>query len=119
MRALSPAHPAQLALGLGAWCAWFVVVYGALSVGCAVLPSASLEGVVNPLNLSLLAITLATTFALAWCAWRCWRAAPVPDDDAPHGPRRFICRVSAGAHLVAAVATLVVGLPVLAYPPCV
>lgn len=112
----SPFHPLQLGLGLTLWCVWFVVLYGGLSVACAVAPPAVEAGALTGLNLALLLLTLATIGALLWLAFWCWRAGQtVPEPDS----RRLIARVSAGCHLIAAGATLAVGLPVVALPPCV
>jgi len=105
-------HPLQLALGLIIWSGWFVLVYSVLSIGCEfAMPDNSLSPF-NWLNALLLVLTLITTGLLGFLAWHCWRA-PVPS-----GNRQFIARVAAGIYLVAAIATLAVGLPVLVLPPC-
>jgi hypothetical protein len=108
----SPSHPLQLALGLIIWSAWFVLVYGVLSVGCEFAMPDNALSPFNWLNALLAVLTFATTALLAFCAWRCWRA-PVQA-----GARDFVARVAAGVYLAAAFSTLAVGLPVLVLPPC-
>ena len=113
----APSHPLQLVLGLVVWSAWFVLLYGGLSVGCALAPPAPEAGTANWLNALLLLATLATTVLLTLWARSCWRAAGRSKDNGAQ--TRFITRIAAGVHLVAAAATLAVGLPTLALPPCV
>ncbi len=113
---LSPTHPMQLVLGPTVWAAWFVVLYGGLSVACAVAPPASELGMMTWLNGVLLMLTLGTVAVLVQWAGNCWKAAPAIEAGSV---RRFIARVSAGAHLIAAITTLAVGLTTLALPPCV
>jgi peptidoglycan/LPS O-acetylase OafA/YrhL len=109
---LAPTHPLQLALGLIIWSGWFVLIYAALSIGCAfALPDNSLSPV-NWLNALLLVLTLLATALLGYLAWRCWRA-PIQ-----RGDRHFIARVAAGVYLASAVSTLAIGLPVVVLPPC-
>lgn len=111
-RLITPAHPLQLALGLIIWSMWFVLVYAALSLGCAFAVPENALSPFNWLNGLLLVITLVTTLCLAFFAVRYWR---VP---APTGNARFIARVAAAVYLAAAIATLAVGLPILVLPPC-
>ncbi len=128
----SPGHVAQTVLGLTIWAIWFVLLYGGLSIACAVAPPDADLGAYNWLNASLLLLTVVTTALLCVLSLRCWRAslqAPGKDmgentsqaDSAGSGPaasHRFITRVAAACHLLAAVATLAIGLPALALPPC-
>lgn len=67
---LQATHPFQLVAGLIVWTVWFVVLYAGLSVGCAVAPPAAEQGVLNWINLSLAAISLATMPLLAGAAKR-------------------------------------------------
>lgn len=106
-------HPLHLVAGLVIWSIWFVVLYGGLSVGCAVAPPTPEQGVMTWLNVLLGVGTLAVTLLLLYCAWRCWSLAPA------RGNTSFVVRVAAGVHLFSAGSTLAVGLPLLAYPPCV
>lgn len=119
MSRLAADHPMQLVLGLSAWAVWFVVVYGGLSVACAVAPPAARLGAFNAVNGVLGLITLATTALLGYAAWRCGRAARhLPGgEDSPR--RRFIAAAGAALHVIAAVSTAFVGLPLLVLPPCV
>jgi hypothetical protein len=112
----APTHPMQLALGLIVWAAWFVALYGGLSVGCAVAPPAAELGSLNWLNLLLGAFTL---IVVAWLIRQmvlCWQGAKLKGADGPR--QRFVPTVSAGIYAVAAVSTLFMGLPVIGLPPC-
>jgi hypothetical protein len=111
---LAPFHPLQLALGLIVWSAWFVALYGGLSVGCALAPPAVESGAWTWLNGLLAAVTALTFGWLVRQGWTCWRTPDRPDSP----PRRFITTVGAAVYVVAAVSTLVVGIPVLVLPPC-
>jgi type VI protein secretion system component VasK len=110
-----PTHPAHTTLGLILWSLWFVVLYGGLSVACELAPPTLERGAVNWLNASLLSLTLATTGVLLCLAQRCWRAAKRFEGSSQE---RLIAHVGAGAHGFSAGATLIVGLPVTALPPC-
>jgi hypothetical protein len=113
---LSPSHPLQLALGLIVWSAWFVAIYGALSVGCALAPPDAELGARTWLN-GLLAALTALTFAwLVRQAVVCLHATQTGTAGSPQ--RRFMTPLSASLYVVAAVSTLVIGLPVLGLPPC-
>jgi hypothetical protein len=111
---LSPGHPVQLLLGLTIWSLWFVVLYGGLSVACAVAPPSSGQGALTALNLSLGLLTLATLGLLLWRALVC--LAAVPEESNRVG--RFIAAVAAGLHLLSASGVAFVGLPLVALPPC-
>lgn len=108
-------HPVHLVAGLVVWMLWFVVLYGLLSVGCAVAPPGPGQGIWNWINASLWLISLVVVVGLALAGWWCWRAAIVSDES--HA--RFMTRVSAAIYGLSAAATLAVALPVLFYPPCV
>lgn len=115
---LSPYHPLQLALGFIVWAVWFSMIYGGLSVACAVAPAPPEQGAFTWINAALLVSTLLTTGLLLYWARICWRAARAGvDRDTP--PQRLIVRLAAGVHLAAALATLSVGAVVIALPPCV
>lgn len=114
---LSPYHPMQLVLGLIIWSFWFVALYSGLSIGCIVAPPLAEQGALNWLNLTLFVGTLLIGGLLLYLAWLCHRAARAgADRDTP--VRRFIVRVALGIHLIAAVATLALAVPVLRLPPC-
>ena len=120
---LAPGHPWQLGLGLIAWSVWFVVVYGGLSVGCAVAPPAPESRQFNILNGMLLLLTLVLVLWLVGAARTCARAARRPADvgagaDAA-ATARFIAHAAAWLHGIAAGAAVFVGLPLLALGPCV
>lgn len=116
---LRVSHPAHLYMGLTIWCVWFVAVYGGLSVACALAPPDPAMGSLNPVNLGLGVLTLLTTAGLIYLAYGCWRMAPAAERDAPERQGRFITRLSAGLYLLSGGATLAVGLPILALPPCI
>jgi hypothetical protein len=112
---LAPSHPLQLALGLIVWSIWFVALYGGLSVGCALAPPDAELGARTWLN-GLLGALTAITFA--WLLRQmqvCWRAARPSQAGSP---RRFLTTLGAGLYAVAAVSTLVIGIPILGLPPC-
>lgn len=118
------AHPWQLILGLCVWALWFLAVYVGVSVSCAVVPPPVSQGPFTAVNAGLLLLTIATALGLAWGSVICARAMRrLPSESAPASPeagqRRFIAGISAALYGVAAVATLFVGLPLLAIPPCV
>lgn len=103
-----------LPLIIALWCAWFVVLYGGHAVGCAVAAPAPEAGIWNPLNGALLLLTLITFAVLARLALghcRAGRAAETAQD-------RLGGFLNGGTALVAAVATLVIGAPLVVYPAC-
>lgn len=117
MRRMPAHHPLQLVFGLSAWATWFVIVYGSVSVACALAPPLPGHGAWNIVNGTLLLFTLATLALLLRLAWRCrhaLRTAPMP----PDGARRFIAALGAALYATAAVATAFVALPLLVLPPC-
>jgi hypothetical protein len=105
-------HPIQMVMGFIIWSLWFVTVYAGLSVACELTPPPVSLGAINWLNGSLLLITLFTALLLIALARRCWRARPTTDN------RQFVVRVSVGGYLMAAIATLAVGWPMLSLPSC-
>lgn len=109
---LSPFHPLQLVLGLVVWAAYFMVVYALLSIACVHGAPPPAEGALTWINHVLLAITLAVAAALLWQALRGWRLCTPPDTS------RFINRVGVAVYLVAAAATVGIGLPALILTPC-
>jgi cytosine/uracil/thiamine/allantoin permease len=119
----SPHHPVQLVLGLIIWSLFFVAVYSGLSVGCAFAPPSPEQGALTWINASVLLLMLATMIYLLCNAYYCWRARlPSKSSDnqgQPQKVREFIARIAASEYLLAAVATLLVGLPSVYLPPCV
>jgi hypothetical protein len=115
---LPASHPLHLVLGLTLWFAWFCVVYAGLSVACAVAPPAPETGPFNGLNAGLLVLTVLTSLLLGWAARRCWRDAQQFPARSPPGRKRFVADASAALYALAAVSTLLVGLPLLVLPPC-
>lgn len=110
-------HPWQLILGLCVWALWFLAVYVGVSVSCAVVPPPVSQGPFTGVNAGLLLLTIATALGLAWGSVVCGRAVRRLPPEA--GQHRFIAGISAALYGVAAVATVFVGLPLLAMPPCV
>jgi hypothetical protein len=109
-------HPVQLALGFVIWSAWFVAAYGGLSVACGLAPPPEAQGARTWINAALGLLTLATAAVLLTLAWRCWRARR---STAPGQAEHFVAPLAAALHAAAAGATLFVGLPATAIPPCV
>ncbi|MFA5676888.1 MAG: hypothetical protein WC953_00570 [Pseudomonas sp.] len=110
-----PCHPLHLVLGLTVWSAWFVVLYGGLSVACQLAPPDPANGPSTWVNPLLWLSTLVVVAALLWAALRLWRAAP----DQSQANRRYISLTSAALYAVSAFATLAVAAPVLFLPPCI
>lgn len=106
-------HPLQLVMGLIIWSVWFVVIYGGMSVGCAVAEPDAAQGPWTWINAMVLLLTFATTALLTVLAYRCWQLPANPAHN------RFIARVAATVYLFAAASTLAVGLPAIVLPPCV
>jgi hypothetical protein len=118
-------HPAQLVIGLTLWFVWFSVLYGGLAVACAVAPPAVAQGALNGASIGMLALTVVTGAALGWMAWAVGRSAgragageAIDEGSEGSRPGPFIARVSAVLHGIAAVCTLVVGIPLVWLPPC-
>ena len=112
---LAATHPLQLPLGLIIWAVWFVTVYGGLSVGCAIATPAAEAGAMTWINAVLGLLTLAVTVLLLALSRFCLMAAGRGEPP----ERLFIARLAAGAHVIAALSTLITGLPILVLPPCV
>ncbi|UZG43332.1 hypothetical protein [Caldimonas thermodepolymerans] len=110
-------HPMQLALGFIVWSAWFVLNYGALSIGCAIAPPDVQAGALTWINAALVLLAVLTALALLLCARACWRARLATVAEPP-ASARFVAPVAAALHAAAAAATLFVGLPALWTPPC-
>ncbi|MCH8543576.1 MAG: hypothetical protein LAT61_08400 [Alcanivorax sp.] len=112
---LPAVHPLQLPLGLIIWALWFVTVYGGLSVGCAIAQPAAEAGALTWINAVLGLLTIAVSVLLLALARFCMLAAQRGEPP----ERLFIARLAAGAHVIAALSTLITGLPILVFPPCV
>ena len=112
----SPYHPVQIPLGLIIWSLWFVAMYGGQAVVCASNPPVPEQGIWNWLNGGLGLLTLATFALLAWLARYFWKLSRPP--HALNERQVFVTKLAAGIHMIAALATLFVGLPLLLIPPC-
>ncbi|MGE4405393.1 hypothetical protein [Pseudomonas sp.] len=112
----SPFHPVQIPLGLIIWSLWFVAIYGGQAVVCAVAPPDPRHGAWNWLNGSLGLLSLCVAALLLWLAQYFWRLSRPPHELDER--QLFVTRLTASVHLVAAVATLFVGAPLLRIPPC-
>lgn len=109
-------HPLQIPLGLIVWGVWFIALYSGLSVGCAVAPPDAAAGPWNWLNAVLGGASLATVGLLLGLSTLCWRASRRVGKN--ERAKRFIARVGVSVHLVAALATLFIALPIVGLPPC-
>lgn len=96
-------------LGLIVWASCFAALYAVLSIGC----HTSLPGLTVWLTVIWLA-HLAVISGLGLHCWRLWVARPL--DTPAH--RTFAIAVAGLVNASAAVATLWVGTPILALPPC-
>ncbi|MDO8863429.1 hypothetical protein Q6D67_17145 [Haliea sp. E1-2-M8] len=112
-----PGHPLHLVLGPMLWAGWFVALYASLSVVCSRIPPATSQGAMTWLNGILLLGTVIVALLLATLSYQCWRAASA--NSSGNGSREFIGRVSAGAYLLTASSTLILGVPVILLPPCI
>ena len=115
-------RPWQLLVGLGIWSLWFLAVYVGVSVACAIGPPPGAHSAFNAVNAGLLLLTAATAAGLGWAALACARSMrrlPPGSASPAASRRRFVAGAAAALHGVAAVATVFVGLPLLALPPCV
>lgn len=110
-------HPAHMVSGLVIWALWFVLMYAFLSVSCAVAPPAEALGRITWINGILLVMTVLTILLLAAASVHCWRLRRSMTEASDH--RRFSVAVATSVYALSSVATLVVGLPVLVWPPCV
>jgi ABC-type transport system involved in cytochrome bd biosynthesis fused ATPase/permease subunit len=115
---ISANHPLNMVTGLGLWLVWLGVVYGGLSVACAVAAPASALGAFTWVNGALLLLTLLATGLIAWITWMTAREARRLAGQAPASRQRFIAWVAAALNGIAAVSTVVVGLPLAWLPPC-
>ena len=111
----SPYNPVHIPLGLVLWSIWFVMIYGGLSVGCALLPPEPAQGQWTWLNGLLALLSLLTAIALLMLARLFQRAAR---QDRASQSERFVARLAAGINLIGAIATVFVALPILTLPPC-
>ena len=109
-------HPLRLVMGPILWALNFVALYGGLSVGCAVAPPDPADGAGTWLNISLIVVSMGFVGVMLYWAFRYARLAgrdlPRESSDA------WIVRGAAALHLVSALATVAVALPVLVLPPC-
>jgi magnesium-transporting ATPase (P-type) len=112
----SPYHPIQIPIGLIIWSLWFVAMYGGQAVICKLSPPDPAQGVWNWLNGSLGVLTLLTLGLLLWMARYFWRLSHMPEQL--NERQQFVTKIAAGIHLIAALATLFVGIPLLQIPPC-
>lgn len=112
-------HPVHLVLGLSGWAVWLSVVYGGLSVACAVAPPDPAQGPWNWVNGALLGFTVATVVVLALAAWSSVQAVRrLPADARPGARERFLATGAAALYATAAACTAAVGVPLLLMAPC-
>lgn len=114
---LPTSHPAHLVIGLTVWCLWFVAVYGGLSVACELAMPDPARGAVNPINLALILITVASSLWLARGAWVCWKSS-TPSSHCNPDSKGFIERLAASLYALSSGAALVVIGPMITLPPC-
>ncbi len=107
--------------GLALWLAWFGLLYGGVSLACQWTPPANAGAftVRNGINAAVGLATLAAAVPLAWAAWATSRAARQARDGDARPTAGFLAHVSSALYAVAAIATLLVGLPAALLPACV
>lgn len=115
----APEHPAQLVMGFTIWSLWFIAIYAGLSVACQLAPPAVQQGAMTWLNAGLFVFTLLVMALLVSLAWRSARyCLSAQRERKVGGVTPFIGYVSTVLYLLAAIATLAGGLPVLVFTPC-
>ncbi|MGG2399934.1 hypothetical protein ACJRW5_23610 [Pseudomonas sp. SH1-B] len=112
----SPYNPIHIPLGLVLWSVWFIAAYGGLSVACAWAPPDPAQGPWTLLNLLLALLSVLTVAALLGLAWLFRGAARRAQATCAPG---FVAWLAAAVHLIGAVATVFVALPILSLPPCI
>ncbi|TLX57217.1 hypothetical protein DN824_11710 [Stutzerimonas nosocomialis] len=113
----SPYHPIQIPLGFVLWSFWFVAMYGGHAVACEINPPDPTLGPWNWLNGTLGLLTLVTLAILVLQARRFWKLSRMTDEL--NERQIFVTKITSGLHLIAALATLYVGIPLLQLPPCI
>lgn len=113
----SPLHPLQLYLGLVIWSAWFVFLYGGVSLACEFAPPDLQQGAFTWINVSMLLLAALVGGFLFWSARRCWNAAP--GTDAGAATDRFVARIAAAVYLIAGLGAVGLVLPGVVLPPCI
>ncbi|MBL4833906.1 MAG: hypothetical protein JKY26_08025 [Pseudomonas sp.] len=117
----APSHPLQMFFGLIVWSAWFVTLYGGMTVACSLVPPDPADGRLTWINIAFLVLGLVISAFLLYCARRCWKARPPASEqhDQDRDNQRFIASAAAAVYLIGAFATLAVAMPALMLPPCV
>lgn len=113
-----PKHtsPLLMVLGLIIWSIWFVLMYGFLSVACAITPPTPLHAF-TWLNSALMITTVITVLLLLYLTDYCWHRLQRLDVGKTQS-NRFTLWIAVGVSLIAAGATLSIGIMVLFFPPC-
>ena len=122
-RPLSYRHLTGMVSGLVVWAVWFVGVYGLAGLCCE--RGWNERGVPggNLLSAALLGTTVIALIVIGWCArrgysgWRSGRGRVAHGQEARHRAR-FMGFVMFALSLVAAVATVMVAIPILMLDPC-
>jgi hypothetical protein len=109
--------PWHLTLGLSAWAAWFVVVYGGTSLACHTLFAG--HEFIAVARIGLIALTLLAALLFTGAAVLCVRSARALPDEEEADAARFITASSAALYGLAACSIIFVGLPLWLLPACV
>lgn len=115
---LSPFHPLQITLGLIAWSLYFIFIYASMSIVCNNFTPTQHNGPFTWLNAALLALTVIVALGLLYQAWRGWRAL-LREGSSATASNRFIVYIGVAVYLVAALATVLTGAPLLVLTPCI
>ncbi len=95
--------------GLIVWSSCFVLLYATLSVGC--------RFDIGGLRVLLAGVWLIHLAIIVWLGLRTRRAWNALTKDAPDS-QRFLLATTGLVQIVAAIATILIGFPVLILPPC-
>jgi hypothetical protein len=105
--------------GLIIWSIWFVLIYSVLSIGCASKYAPKDVALAhNWLNGALFISTLITSTVLLRLAYINWQAIK-PYASKATQLNCFIHWIAVSTYLTASIATLLIGIMILFFPPCV
>ncbi|WP_213478652.1 hypothetical protein [Marinobacter lipolyticus] len=114
-RSLAPVH---LVLGPVIWSAWFVLLYGGLSVACEFAPPDPEQGAGTPINVVMIASAVLLAVGLVYLSYRCTHGGSAPLTGTHDPARSFIRGMSSSMYVVSAAGIIALTIPSLVLPPC-